>query len=156
MNKLLAILFTTAIGFGLTLPADAAQDGMSGRCPMHGKKNLDEADSNKDGSIDKAESQAMHDKNFNEMDVNHDGMLSKDEMKACGRHMGDMKSKAMHEKQTKAFNAADGDNDGTLTKEEAQKLPRVSKNFDAIDGDKDGTLDRDEVHHFMHEQHNAK
>jgi Ca2+-binding EF-hand superfamily protein len=38
-----------------------------------------------------------------------------------------------------------------LTKEEAQKLPRVSKNFDAIDVDKDGTLDRDEVHHFMHQ-----
>ena len=151
MNKLLTALLVAAIGFGLTLPTYAADEGMGARCKMHGKKKFTEADANKDGALDKVEAQAMHDKNFAEMDANKDGILSKDEMKACGRNKSDAKSKAMHEKQTKAFNGADGDNDGTLTKEEAQKLPRVSKNFDAIDVDKDGTLDRDEVHHFMHQ-----
>lgn len=150
MNKLLTILLTSALGLGLTFSAYAAEEGA--RCQMHGKQKFTEADANKNGALDKAEAQTMHDKNFEEMDANKDGMLSKEEMQACGRHKGDAKSKAMHEKQTKAFNAADGDNDGTLTKEEAKKLPRVSKNFEAIDADKDGTLDRDEVHHFMHEQ----
>ncbi|OIQ96865.1 transaldolase/EF-hand domain-containing protein [mine drainage metagenome] len=149
MSKLLTILFTTVVGFGLTLPAYAAQDGMGARCQMHGKNSFDEADTNHDGSLDKAEVQAMHDKNFEKMDTNHDGVLSKEEMKACGHRMGG--AKAMHERRTKEFSAADTDNDGTLTKEEAQKLPRISKNFDAIDSDKDGTLDRDEVHRFMQE-----
>lgn len=149
MNKLLTILLTVAIGFGLTAPTYAVEDGA--RCQMHGKKKFTDADANKDGALDKAEAQAMHDKNFAEMDMNKDGVVSKDEMKACGRDKNDMKSKSMHEKQTKAFNSADVDNDGMLTKEEAKKLPRVSKNFDAIDADKDGTVDRDEVHHFMHQ-----
>ncbi len=146
MNKLLNVLFLAAIGFSVALPTYAAGEPEGARCQMHKKA----ADTNKDGSIDKAEMRAMQDKKFDEMDANKDGVLSKDEMKACGKH--DAKSKAVHEKQTKAFNAADGDNDGTLTKEEAKKLPNVAKNFDAIDGDKDGTLDREEVHHFMHEQ----
>lgn len=151
MNKLLTVLFTTAIGFGLTLPAYAAEEAMGARCEMHGKKNFTEADANKDGSLDKAEAQAMHDKKFAEMDTNKDGIISKDEMKACADHKDDAKTKAMHEKHTKRFNAADADHNGMLTKEEAKKLPRVSKNFDAIDGDKDGTVDRDEVHQFMHQ-----
>ena len=146
MNKLLNVLFLSAIGFAITLPTYAAGEPEGARCHMHKK----DADTNKDGAIDKTEMRAMQDKKFDEMDANKDGVLSKDEMKSCCKRDG--KSKAMHEKQTKAFNAADGDNDGTLTKEEAKKLPRVSKNFDAIDADKDGTLDRDEVHHFMHEQ----
>ena len=151
MNKLLTILFTTAIGFGLTLPTYAAEDGMGARCEMHGKKNFTEADANKDGSLDKAEAQAMHDKKFAEMDTNKDSTISNDEMKACANHKDDAKSKAMHEKHTKEFNAADADHNGVLTTEEAKKLPRVSKHFDAIDGDKDGTVDRDEVHQFMHQ-----
>lgn len=151
MSKLLSILFTAAIGFGLTLPVYAAEEGMGARCQMHDKKNFTEADTNKDGSLDKAEAQAMHDKKFVEMDANKDGIISPEEMKTCGHHKKDAKSKAMHEKRSKEFNAADGDHDGTLTKEEAKKLPRVSKNFDAIDGDKDGTVDRDEVHNFMHQ-----
>lgn len=151
MNKLLALLFTAAIGFGLTLPAHA-EEGTGAHCQMHDKHKFDDADTNKDGSLSKDEAQAMHDKNFEQMDTNKDGTLSKDEMKACAHRMGGAKAKAMHEKQTKAFKGADTDNDGTLTKEEAKKLPRVSKNFDAIDADKDGTLDRDEVHSFMHKE----
>ena len=148
MNKLLNVLLLSVISFGIILPTYAAEaEGAS--CKMHQK----DADTNKDGSIDKAEMRAMQDKKFEEMDTNKDGVLSKDEMKNCCKHEG--KSKAMHEKQTKAFNAADTDHDGTLTKYEAKKLPNVAKNFEAIDGDKDGTLDREEVHHFMH-QHNTK
>lgn len=151
MNKLLATLFTAALGFGLTLPVYANHDGMGEHCQMHSKKTFEEADTNKDGTLDKEEAKSACSRNFDKMDTDKDGTVSKEELNACGRHMHDKKSEVMHEKRSKEFTAADADNDGTLTREEAKKLPRVAKNFDAIDTDKDGTLDRDEVHHFMHE-----
>ena len=106
-----------------------------------------EADSNKDGSIDKAEAQAMHEKHFNKMDANHDGKLSADEMKA-----GKYEHGAMHDKGSMGFKKADKDSNGKLDREEAKSLPHVSKNFDAIDVDKDCTVDRDEVHNYMKDQ----
>ncbi|MFM2435616.1 MAG: hypothetical protein RL063_1597 [Pseudomonadota bacterium] len=158
--KLLNALAITALGAGLTLtlslPAYANHDGMGEHCKMHSKKTFEEADTDKDGTLDKAEAKAMCDKNFEKMDTDKDGTVSKDEMNACGEDMGgnhhqhNKKSDAMHEKRSKEFSAADTDADGTLSKEEAKKLPKVSKNFDAIDTDKDGTVDREEVHQFMH------
>jgi Ca2+-binding EF-hand superfamily protein len=155
--KLLNTLVIAALGAGLTLslPALANHDSMGEHCKMHTKKTFEEADTDKDGTLDKAEAKTMCDKNFEKMDTDKDGTVSKDEMKACGEDMGgmhhhDKKSDAKHEKRSKEFSAADTDADGTLTKDEAKKLPKVSKNFDAIDTDKDGTVDREEVHQFMH------
>lgn len=141
---LLASLITTA-------PlAWATHDGtMSEHCDHRGSNYFSEADNNKDGVIDKSESQAMHEKHFNEMDANHDGKLSKDEIAACRR--GGMRG-TMHDKGTMGFNKADKDKGGTLDREEAKALPRVSQHFDEIDKDKDGTVDRDEVHNFMKTQ----
>lgn len=155
MNKILTSLLSAALfslGTGLALQAPAYADDAGAHCKMHGKQNMDAADTNKDGALDKAEMRAMQDKKFDEMDTNHDGKLSKDEMKACERHPHDAKSKAMHEKHSKEFDAADPDHDGTLTKEEAKKLPNVAAHFDLIDTDKDGTVDREEVHNFMHQK----
>ena len=151
MNKSLTILLTAALGFGLSMPAFANHDGMGEHCKMHTKKTFEEADTDKDGTLDREEVKAVCKRDFGMMDTNKDGTISKDEINICGRHIHNKKSSAMHKKHSKEFAAADTDNDGTLTKEEAQKLPRVSKNFDAIDTDKDGTLDREEIHHFMQE-----
>ncbi|HQR51342.1 MAG TPA: EF-hand domain-containing protein [Methylophilaceae bacterium] len=146
MNKLTSLLLASTLAFAL--PALADHDGMGEHCDMHKKQHspLAEADTNKDGSIDKAEAQAMHDKHFDKMDANHDGKLSKEEVAAC-------KNDGMHDKGSMGFKKADKDNDGTLDKKEAKSLPNVSKHFDEIDVDKDGTVSRDEVHNFMKDQH---
>jgi Ca2+-binding EF-hand superfamily protein len=142
MNKLNTLLLASALA--LPTLALAGHDDSGDHCKRHGKGMFTEADSNKDGSIDKAEAQAMHEKHFNKMDVNHDGKLSEEEVKA-NKH-GAM---SKHDKGEMAFKKADKDNDGTVDREEAKALPKVSKNFDAIDVDKDGTVDHDEVHTFM-------
>lgn len=147
MNKFNCLLLASA----LTLPALALanHDADGDHCDRHGKGMFTEADSNKDGSIDKTEAQAMHEKHFNKMDVNHDGKLSEEEVKA-----GKRGAMSKHDKGEMAFKKADKDNDGTVDREEAKALPKVSKNFDAIDVDKDGTVDHDEVHTFMKSQRN--
>jgi len=142
MNKLNSLLLASALAFPFL--ALANHDGSGGYCERHGTDMFSEADTNKDGYIDKSEAQAMHEKRFNEMDTNHDGKLSADEVKAY-KHS----HSAMHDKGSMGFKKADKDNDGTLDREEAKMLPHVSKNFDAIDVDKDGTVDRDEVHNYM-------
>lgn len=145
MNKLNTLLLISTLTFPALALAD--HDTSNGQCERHGKGMFSEADTNKDGSIDKAEAQAMHEKHFNKMDANHDGKLSEEEVKA-GKH-GAM---SKHDKGEMAFKKADKDNDGTVDREEAKSLPKVSKNFDAIDVDKDGTVDYDEVHNFMKNQ----
>lgn len=147
MKLIKTLLILSAVAF--TMPAFANhEEGHDGEsCKRHGPgKHLKEADTNKDGTIDKAEFQAMHDKHFAEMDANKDGKLSKDEL-AAG------KENAKHEKGSRGFAKADKDNDGTLDKQEAKKLPNVSKHFDEIDVDKDGTVDREEIHNFMKDMH---
>jgi hypothetical protein len=146
MNKYIPLLLASVLVF--PLPALADHDGKGASC-MHPGQKFTEADTNKDGSVDKAEAQAMHDKHFDKMDANHDGKLSKDEMAACKK---DGMHNSHHEKGSMAFKNADKDNDGTLDKKEAKSLPNVSKHFDEIDTDKDGTVDRDEVHKYMTEQ----
>jgi Ca2+-binding EF-hand superfamily protein len=151
MNKLSTLILATTLTFSPF--ALANHDGSGGEhCDRPGGKQMKQADTNNDGSIDKAEAKAMHDKHFDEMDANHDGKLSKEEMASCKQGH---KHNAMHDKGSMGFQKADQDNDGTLDREEAKKLPRVSKNFDAIDVDKDGTVDRDEVHNYMHQHSDA-
>src|SRR5664279_4735831 len=135
MNKLNTLLLASTLAFPAL--ALANHDASGGHCGRHGSDMFTEADTNKDGSIDKAEAQAMHDKYFAEMDTNHDGKLSPDEVKAGMHGHGAMHdNSAMHDKGSMGFKKADKDNDGTLDREEAKALPHVSKNFDAIDVDK--------------------
>lgn len=146
-------LRTLLLATALTASPLAFAHGMGDHCGRMGHGYYSsEADTNKDGFVDKAEFQAMQEKNFDEMDTNHDGKLSKEELAACVRGG---KRGTMHERGTMGFQKADKDNDGTLTKEEAKVLPRVSQHFDEIDVDKDGTVDRDEVHNYM-KSHPAK
>ena len=113
------------------------------------KMTFEQADKDKDGTLDREEAKLVCGEKFDVMDANKDGLLGKDEVNACGRKMGDKHGK-LHAKRSKEFNAADKDADGTLTKGEAKSLKKVYENFDAIDVDKDGTVSREEVHNFMH------
>lgn len=89
MNKMTALMLAATLA--LPLSALATHDGGEGHaCKRHGE-HQGQADTNKDGSIDKAEAQAMHDRHFEEMDTDKDGKLSKEEAAAC-------KHGHMHEK----------------------------------------------------------
>lgn len=150
MNKLHTLLFVSVISFSPLAFADHGDmmgnmSGMGGQCAGHGGF-FRQADTNKDGSIDKDEARAMQDKLFDEIDKNHDGKISKDEM-------AEHRRSCMHSQGTMGFRGADKNHDGKLTKEEAQSMPNISKHFDEIDTDKDGTVDRDEVHNFMKDFH---
>ena len=158
MNKLTISLLSAALGLALTLPAYAehgAPGEMGAHCQMHGKKSFTEADTNKDGILNKEEAMAACSRNFDKMDTNKDGSVSKEELDVCGGHKHGDKSAAMHKKHENKLNAADIDNSGTLSKEEAKKLPPMAKHFDAIDSNKDGSLDQNEIADFMH-HHPAK
>jgi Ca2+-binding EF-hand superfamily protein len=147
MNKLTPIVLLFAAT--LTAPAIAlAMHGGDGKQCMHkGTSHFSEADTNKDGSLDKAEAQAMHEKRFEQMDTNHDGKIDSDEMKSGMYPRSGMGQKGR--KGPMGFMNADKDNDGTLDRSEAQQLPRVQQNFDDIDVDKSGTVSHDEVYDFM-------
>jgi Ca2+-binding EF-hand superfamily protein len=140
---LIASLFTTAG------TAFADHDGMGEHCKMHTKVAFEQADKNKDGTLDREEAKAVCGEKFDVMDTDKDGTLTKEELNVCGRKKHNEHDK-LHQKRSKEFAAADKDADGTLTKDEAKQLKKVYKNFDAIDADKDGTVSRDEVHDFMH------
>ena len=140
----IATLMTTAAGV-----AFADHDGMGEHCKMHSKVTFEQADKDKDGTLDREEAKAVCGEKFDVMDTDKDGTLSKKELNSCGRKPHNENDK-LHQKRSKEFAAADKDSDGTLTKEEAMKLKKVYQHFDLIDADKDGTVTRDEVHTFMH------
>jgi len=140
---LIAAMFTTAS------TAFADHDGMGEHCKMHSKVTFEQADKDKDGTLDREEAKVVCGEKFEVMDTDKDGTLTKEELNVCGRKKHNAHDK-LHEKRSKEFAAADKDGDGTLTKSEAKKLNKVHKNFDVIDADKDGTVSRDEVHDFMH------
>jgi hypothetical protein len=140
---LIAALMTT------TSAAFADHDSMGEHCKMHSKVTFEQADKDKDGTLDREEAKAVCAEKFDVMDTDKDGTLTKKELNSCGPKPHNEHDK-LHQKRSKEFAAADKDADGTLTKEEAKGLKKVYKNFDAIDADKDGTVTRDEVHTFMH------
>lgn len=80
MKMLLAMTVSTLLV--LAVPARADHDGGEGHA-CHRPDNMQKADTNRDGSVDKAEAQAMHDKHFSEMDKDGDGKLSREEVAAC-------------------------------------------------------------------------
>jgi hypothetical protein len=80
MKTFLAMIFSTLLV--LAAPVRADHDGGEGHA-CHRPDKMQKADTNKDGSIDKAEAQAMHDKHFSGMDKDSDGKLSREEVAAC-------------------------------------------------------------------------
>ena len=80
MKTVFALLITALLS--VATAAYAEHDGGEGHA-CHRPDKMQKADTNQDGSIDKAEAQAMHDKHFSEMDKDGDGKLSKEEATAC-------------------------------------------------------------------------
>jgi hypothetical protein len=68
-----------------------------------GPHAMEKIDTNKDGVVSKAESQAFNDKRFDEMDTNKDGNLTKEEREA---HRAVMKEKRAARKAAKAATSA--------------------------------------------------
>lgn len=91
---------------------------------------LTSADTDKDGTLDKAEIDAAAGAQFDKLDKDKDGTLDKAEV-------GKRLSKA-------DFAAADTDNDKTLTKAEYTAVAEAD--FKAADADSDGTVDAKELH----------
>lgn len=96
----------------------------------HAANALTAADTDKDGTLDKAEIDAAAGTEFDKLDKDKDGSLDKAEV-------GKRLSKA-------DFAAADTDNDKTLTK--AEYTAAADNAFTAADADKDGTVDAKELH----------
>ena len=115
MKKIQALLIAAMLTTAGTAFAD--HDGMGEHCKMHTKVTFEQADKDKDGTLDREEAKAVCGEKFDVMDTDKDGTLTKEELNACGRKKHNEHDK-LHQKRSKEFAAADKDADGTLTKEE--------------------------------------
>ena len=82
----------------LSAPAFAEHDGMGEHCKMHKKVSFEEADKDKDGTLDREEAKLVCGEKFDVMDTDKDGTLTRDELNACGRKKHDEHDK-LHEKR---------------------------------------------------------
>jgi Ca2+-binding EF-hand superfamily protein len=76
-------LISLGLIFGLNTPIFADHHGMGEHCKMHTKKSFEEADKDRDGTLDRNEAKVVCKEDFDLMDKNHDGTLSKEELNAC-------------------------------------------------------------------------
>ncbi|MDX2074098.1 MAG: EF-hand domain-containing protein [Alphaproteobacteria bacterium] len=93
------ILLSSVCILMLAQPAfanDGPDGDKGGKGPRHGKIFQD-MDTNSDGSVTKAESQAFHEKHFDEVDTNKDGKLTKDEVKDFHQKKKALREKAKHD-----------------------------------------------------------
>ena len=96
MKKSFWLVSLTLI-FGFNTPIFADHDGTGEHCKMHTKKSFDEADIDRDGTLDREEAKAVCKQDFDVMDKDHDGTLTKDELNACKGKKG----KSGHKKPAK-------------------------------------------------------
>jgi hypothetical protein len=90
-------LVSLALIFGFNAPVFAAHDGMGEHCKMHTKKSFEEADIDRDGTLDREEAKAVCKEDFDLMDKDRDGTLTKEELNACKGKKG----KSGHKKAAK-------------------------------------------------------
>ena len=64
----------------------------------HTKVTFEQADKDKDGTLDREEAKAVCGEKFDVMDTDKDGTLTRDELNACGRKKHDEHDK-LHEKR---------------------------------------------------------
>jgi len=106
---------------------------MAGGAPVHAKRSTASIfqilDTNKDGTVDEAESQQAASVLFDRLDTDKDGTLDANELRG---HLS---------KQD--FQANDPDHDSTLTKDEY--LAIVEQRFKSADANHDGKLKIDEL-----------
>ncbi len=90
-------LVSLVLIFGFNAPVFAAHDGMGEHCKMHTKKSFEEADIDRDGTLDREEAKAVCKEDFDLMDKDRDGTLTKEELNACKGKKG----KSGHKKAAK-------------------------------------------------------
>jgi Ca2+-binding EF-hand superfamily protein len=83
MKKIQALLI--AASMAVTGAAMADHQGMGEHCKMHTKVTFEQADKDKDGTLDREEAKAVCGEKFDVMDTDKDGTLTKKEVNACGR-----------------------------------------------------------------------
>jgi len=80
--------------------AFADHDSMGEHCKMHSKVTFEQADKDKDGTLDREEAKAVCGEKFDVMDTNKDGTLTKKEVNACGRKPYNENDR-LHQKRSK-------------------------------------------------------
>ena len=83
MKKIQALLI--AASMAVTGAAMADHQGTGEHCKMHTKVTFEQADKDKDGTLDREEAKAVCGEKFDVMDTDKDGTLTKKEVNACGR-----------------------------------------------------------------------
>jgi Ca2+-binding EF-hand superfamily protein len=152
-------VFLVAGGAFAQTAAPAPSDGPQGM-PMHrmggpgehrgGDWLMKLADTDKDGTISKAEFDAL----FNKIDTNHDGKLDKSELAAFHKAMWEQRRAEMKADFEAKFKAADKNNDGALTRDEFKAaFPRMANRFDRIDANHDGKVTMAEIEASMQKMH---
>jgi len=156
----LAVVFCFVLS-AVTAHAESEKGGSSmheqSNAPQHGAM-FENADTNGDGSISKAEFDgyyAEHNaRHFKELDINQDGKLTPDEMQDGSKRNMRRYDGTAHLDQR--FNAADANHDGELDRGEASAMPMLKKYFDKVDTNKDGKITRKEYFDAMPLLHRAK
>jgi Ca2+-binding EF-hand superfamily protein len=141
----------------------APSGGPQGGMPMHrmggpgehrgGDWMFKSMDTDKDGTISKAEWDAL----FNKIDTNHDGKLDKTEMEAYHKAMWEQRRAEMKAEFEAKFKAADKNNDGALTRDEFKAaFPRMANRFDEFDTNHDGKVTMSEMEATMQKMHKER
>ncbi|SDD18312.1 EF hand [Cupriavidus sp. YR651] len=140
-------------------PQAAPQGGMShhhmgGPGEHHGGGMwLKSVDTDGDGTISKAEADAL----FNKIDTNHDGKLDKAELAAYHKAAWEQRRAQMKTEFEAKFKAADKNNDGALTRDEMKAaFPRMVNRFDQIDANHDGKVTMAEIESGMQKMHQQR
>lgn len=123
------------IGTAFAGANDGKGDGPGGRGPSHMVQKLD---TDKDGSVSKAEFQARRDADFAAADANKDGTVSPAEMKAYHERKIEERKAEMEKRQ---FDRLDANKDGKISKDEFESAGM----FDKLDKNKDGKISPDEM-----------
>lgn len=152
-----AVFLMAGGAFAQTPPAPAPQGGMPpgshhhmGGPGEHGMGWMKSVDTDKDGSISKAEFDAL----FNKIDTNHDGKLDKAELSAYRKSMWEQRRAEMKADFEAKFKAADKNNDGALTRDEFKAaFPRMANRFDKLDANHDGKVTMPEIQADMERMH---
>ena len=86
MNKFLMMLLASAFVIPtVVLAHEVSNLDMGERCTSHTNVSFEEADKDKDGTLDKEEVKLVCKEKFSTMDTDKDGTVTKEELEACAR-----------------------------------------------------------------------
>ncbi len=98
MKKLIILVSTSFFMISINVFAHEVKLDMGDRCISHSKVSFEDADKDKDGTLDRDEAKLVCKEKFEVMDVDKDGTLTKEELNACGQS----KHKSHSKKQKKS------------------------------------------------------